>query len=68
MSWQLVTAMHDEGDGLILYECHSHSYVLILFLLVLVLLVPLWIFLCNLIDVSPFWPLIFFLTGLQVGE
>jgi hypothetical protein len=28
----------------------------------------LWIFVCNLIDVSPFWGLIFFLTGLQVGE
>jgi hypothetical protein len=25
-SCQLVAAIHDEGDGLVLYECHSQGY------------------------------------------
>jgi hypothetical protein len=59
-SWQLVTAIHDEGDGLIL--CYTHEVIaeFILVMLVLVLLectqfLPskcILGFLCNVIDTN----------------
>jgi hypothetical protein len=59
-SCQLVAAIHDEGDGLVLYECHSqgydstHSCCVCLSLAGLKIKVPFtvlcWSFLCKLRD------------------